>query len=445
MRARLFRLVGATSSLILVAFLIPLALLVRTSAADRAMSDAIVETQGFAPLVATADTHTLELAVAQANAANSHKLTVFLPDGRLIGAQVPRSHAVDYAATGVSITADAQGGREVVVAVAGLPEGTAVIRTFVSDAELEAGVARAWSVLALLGLGLLGVSLLVANQLARNLTRPLTAVAEASYRLAHGRLGARAAVEGPPEVRQVGAGLNQLAGRITELLAQERETVADLSHRLRTPLTALRIDVESLADPQDRARLAADLDAVERTVNDVIREARRPVRDGIEPACDASEVVKDRVQFWSALAEEERRPTHVYIPPSPVAVRVSREDLCACVDALLGNVFAHTPEGGGFSVTLTSLAAGGGRLVVEDEGPGLPDDAMLSRGTSGAGSTGLGLDIVGRTAERSGGSVRVGRSVVGGASIELLFGPPQPPVIRGHRHTPIRRLSERSS
>jgi signal transduction histidine kinase len=213
--------------------------------------------------------------------------------------------------------------------------------------------------------------------------------------------------------------------------------LADLSHRLRTPLTALRIDVESLVDPQDRARLAADLDAVERTVNDVIRQARRPVRNSTESSCDAREVVAERVQFWSALAEEERRPTHVDMPIEPLPVRVDREDLRACVDALLGNVFAHTPEGSGFQVVLRSTQAGGGQLVVDDEGPGLPDGTVLERGTSGAGSTGLGLDIVVRTAERSGGSVNVGRSAAGGASITLLLGPPDKPAVRRHRHTPV--------
>jgi signal transduction histidine kinase len=439
MRARLFWLVGATSSLVLVAFLIPLALLVRTAAADRAMSDAVVKTQALAPMVATVDTATLDLAVAQTNASSPRQITIFLPDGRVLGAPAPRSAAVEEAATGRSLTAQEAGGREVVVAVAGLDQGTAVIRTFVSDGELHAGVSRAWAVLALLGLGLLGVSLLVANQLARTVIQPLSAVAEASYRLAHGSLGARAAVEGPPEVRQVGAGLNQLAGRITELLAQERETVADLSHRLRTPLTALRIDVESLSDPQDRVRLAADLDAVERTVDDVIREARRPVREGGAAACDAAQVVAERVQFWSALAEEEGRRAQISIAPGPLEVRVSREDLRACVDALLGNVFAHTPEGTAFAVTLTAQPPNGARLLVADNGPGIPHAAVFARGTSLAGSTGLGLDIVVRTAERSGGAVTVDQSRAGGACFIVDLGGAVAPTIRRHRSIMARR------
>ena len=76
-------------------------------------------------------------------------------------------------------------------------------------------------------------------------------------------------------------GLNRLAARIGELLAHERETLADLSHRLRTPLTALRIDAESLSDDEEvMSRVIGDVDALTRTVNEIIAEARRPAGDG---------------------------------------------------------------------------------------------------------------------------------------------------------------------
>ena len=101
------------------------------------------------------------------------------------------------------------------------------------------------------------LSVAVADQLARSLVRPLRAVAGASDRLATGDLSVRAELTGPPEVRRAGAGLNRLAVRIGELLAHERETVADLSHRLRTPLTALRIDAESLRSDAERPARAA--------------------------------------------------------------------------------------------------------------------------------------------------------------------------------------------
>ena len=103
----------------------------------------------------------------------------------------------------------------------------------------------------------------------------------AAEHLASGDLTARAPVDGPPEIQQVSDGLNRLATRIGELLAHERETLADLSHRLRTPLTALRIDAESLsADEEVMARVIGDVDALTRTVNEIIAEARRPGAGG---------------------------------------------------------------------------------------------------------------------------------------------------------------------
>ena len=423
MRARLVLVVGATSSLVLVAFLVPLAVLVRSAAANRTMAAATVQAQSLAPAVATTADAALAEAVQQANGSSTFQTSVFLPDGRVVGPAAVRSPAVEQAATGSSTTAVVAGGREVVVAVAGLREGTAVIRTFVPDAALRAGVVRSWSVLVLLGLCLLGLSVLVADLLARALTRPLSAVATVSHRLARGNLEARAGDEGPPEVREVSAGLNLLAGRIKDLLAQERELVADLSHRLRTPLTALRIDVDTVEDASVRSRLLSDLDAVDRTVDSVIHEANRPARAGVAVACDAVAVLAERVAFWSVLAEEEDRRVAVSLAPGPVPVAVDRADLSACVDALVGNVFRHTPEGVGFAVTLDELPAGGGRLTVADDGPGLPDGLVHQRGASGAGSTGLGLDIVARTAERSGGDLRLDRSSTGGAAIVVRFGP----------------------
>ena len=438
MRTRLILLVGATSSLILLAFLVPLAVLVHSAASDRAVNNAVVEAQALAPVVAVADPATLTVAVEHANAAGTHPLTIFLPDGRIVGAPARRTAAVETAAAGRSVTVPTDGGEEVALTVAGLAQGNAVIRTVVPGAELRAGVARAWTALGLLGAGLFAVSLLVAVQLARTMTRPLSAVAEVSYQLASGNMQARAGDGGPPEVRQVSAGLNLLAGRIAELLAQERATVADLSHRLRTPLTALRIDAEAVTEAASRERLIADLDAVDNNLDAVIREADRPVREGLAVKCEASEVVAERLRFWSTLADEERRPYQDRIAPGPVDVRLSRADLSACVDALLGNVFRHTPEGTAFSVELRATPGGGATLVVADGGPGLPHGEVLRRGASGAGSTGLGLSIVARAAERSGGGIRLERSDLGGAAVLVDFGPPPPPVIRGHR-APRRR------
>jgi signal transduction histidine kinase len=178
-----------------------------------------------------------------------------LPSGAELGQPAPRSAAVQLAQKSRSFTAQTAGGEEVLVAVGGLPGGSAVIRTFVPDSVLRHGVARAWLLLSCVGLLLLMLSVAVADQLTRSLVRPIKALALAADRLAAGDLSARAPMAGPPEVRRASTGLNRLAVRIGELLVHERETVADLSHRLRTPLTALRIDAESLRDGAEMERI----------------------------------------------------------------------------------------------------------------------------------------------------------------------------------------------
>src|SRR4029077_9551546 len=165
------------------------------------------------------------------------------------------------------------------------------------------------------------------------------ALAQASDRLAAGDLSARAAVTGPPEVRRAGAGPDRLAVRIGELLTRERETLADLSHQLRTPLTALRIDAESLRDPVEMAQLTTDVEALTRTVNEIIREARRPSASGGRIACDAAQIVQERAAFWEALAEDQGRYMELSIGTDWLPVRVPAQDLAACVDILLENVF----------------------------------------------------------------------------------------------------------
>jgi signal transduction histidine kinase len=229
-------------------------------------------------------------------------------------------------------------------------------------------------------------------------------------------------------VREVGRALNSLAERIRVLLAEERETVADISHRLRTPLTALRLDTEQLADADDAARIGSSVDALERALTQVIQEARAHTDAGAVATCDAAAVVRDRVDFWQVLAEDTGRAVTTDLAAGPLLVRVGGADLAACVDAVLGNVFAHTPDGTDFAVELARRPDGDVCLAIGDAGPGLaPTLAVLAdgrprRGDSGGGSTGLGLDIARRTAATSGGELLVERSPLGGTQVVLVLG-----------------------
>lgn len=423
MRRQLAVLVVATTSLVLIAFLVPLGYLVRQVAADRAVNAATQEAEGLAPVVATVDRQILRLTMAQVaqDDPGHYPLTVFLPDDTVLGAAAPRTAAVELAARGRSIVVDTGEGIEIVIAVQGMEGGTAVVRSFVAESALWQGVVRAWSILVVLGLVLLALSVLVADRLAHALVQPMSDLADVSHRLASGDLDARVRPSGPVELTVVGQAVNHLAGRIGELLTSERESVADLAHRLRTPLTALRLEGDALKDPAEAASVSARVDSLTRAVNAVIHEARRPVREGVGADCDVAAVVRERLNFWSALAEEEGRDVSTDVATGRIPVRVSEPDLSAALDALLGNVFAHTPPGTPFAVKLRQSGPGIATLTVSDEGPGFDVSDPFERGHSAADSTGLGLDIIRRTAEATGGYVSVESATASSAGARIIL------------------------
>jgi signal transduction histidine kinase len=460
MRRRLVALAATTTIMVALAFLIPLAVLVRTLARDRALSAAELEAQSLAPVLAlTQDTTALEAAVRATTPGALGRLTIILPDGTKVGgpsdagaggtgtdgadpAADPReADNLALARKGRAFSAPARGGIEVLVPVALEADKTAVVRVVVPNSVLRRGVAAAWTVEAALGLTLVASAVFVADRLARTIVRPVDALADAAGRLGEGDLSVRINPEGPPEVKQVAEAFNRLGDRVGELLEAERELVADLSHRLRTPLTVLRLDAEGLGNPEEARRLADDVDELERAVTGVIRQARKPVQEDIVAAeTDAVKVAEARLAFWTPLAEDQERPFElVRVGPEGEAgplgvttVGVSADELEAALDALLGNVFAHTDEGTAFRVEVRALSDGGISLAVEDSGPGLSPD-LVERGVSGAGGTGLGLDIVRRTAEGAGGAFRISRSAAGGARIALELPTTGPPPERSPR------------
>jgi len=135
--------------------------------------------------------------------------------------------------------------------------------------------------------------------------------------------------------------------------------------------------------------------------------------------CDAAKVIADRVGFWSVLAEDQRRTWRFDRDASTAVVAVHQHELSAAIDVLLENVFAHTEDGVGLEV-FVELRDDDVRIGVGDAGTGF-DRALIAAGESGAGSTGLGLHIARRCAERAGGRMEVGRSDLGGARVVLVF------------------------
>ncbi len=417
MRRRISWLVLATTSTVVVSFVIPLCLLVRTLAEDRGLATADQEARNVAGLVARLhDDPQLADLVTDLDQRGTPTTSVLTADGRVLGSQAPglrRDAEVARAADGEGFrVVDDAGGRVLLPVV--VEGGTAVVRSSVPESELHAGVGRAWLGIMGLGVVLLALALLVARSLGRRISEPLRQVAGTAHELRAGDLTARAEVEGTEETQELARALNGLADRTVELLAAERAAVGDLSHRLRTPVTALRLDAEAVEDPVVADRLQGHIVALQRSIDAIVKEARRPVAADLTPSGDLAAAVRDRVQFWRVLAEDQERPMTVTLPDRPLSVPVSDEDLTDAVDVLIDNVFAHTPDGTAFDVTLV-VDGDVAVLAVTDQGPGLGEP----RADDAPGRSGLGLDIVRRTATGCGGELRTGPGPGGGARVEV--------------------------
>jgi signal transduction histidine kinase len=414
---------AAMAALITLAFVIPLALSARLTARDRALDAGRAQTASLVPLVAAGQLGSLDSAVASINARGRNQVTVVV-NGQVVGPPLVANRRLDAAlATAASSTGTADGGFELVTAVAG-PGATSAVRVLVPDRELGRGLFAAWSVLAGTAVVLVLVSVAVADRIAQGVVRPAQRLADAAHRLGQGDLEVVVEPSGPDELVETADAFNRLSGQVRTMLAAEREMVSELTHRLRTPLTRLRIDLDQVNDTELATELHRDVDALTAEVNDLIAQARRAA-DPPAPV-DVNLLVTERYEFWSALATDEDRPCHLYPAPGPVPVAVEADSLTAALDVLLENVFAHTERGTAFAVSVTPNP-GGCAITVEDSGPGF-DPALVEAGRSGRGSagTGLGLAIVERLARATGGRLEIATSPLGGARVSCRLGPTGP-------------------
>ncbi len=421
MRRRLTVLVLAVTSLVVIAYTVPLALLVQSQADERARTAAEREVQDIARSLvpAASSTGRVDAALAGTVVAVTDGLAILDSQGVVLGdTEFDAEFARWTAEQGASSSRYNEGGDwQVSLPVIGR-DGWAVVTAIVPRSELMRGVVQAWLFLGVMGALLVATSLVLADRLGRTLRTPVEELAAVARRIGAGDLDIRAERPGIPELSAIADALNRLAPQLRNLLVSEREAMADLSHRLRTPLAALRLQSESIADPADRAEMSALLDRMQSSVDRLIEDARAV---DAEARCDLGAVAARHAEFWSVLADEERRTFHVAIPDRPMEVALLEEDLGDAIDVIIGNVFAHTPRGTALSLTVTSDGAGF-QLEVADEGAGFDADSdPLRRGESGGGSTGLGLDIARRIAERVGGTLRIGSSAAGGASVVVAL------------------------
>lgn len=389
-----------TTSAAALAFLVPLLLFVDEAAGERALADARVRAADAAPaLVRGAD---------PAAVAAGSGLTVFPASGDAVGAARARRDDVRKVREARRpVTREVRGG-EVYLYPVERDDGVTVVEVFVPNAVLHRGVFTSRLVLSGVALVVVLGSVAVSDRIGARIVGATDGLTAAIRRFGPADLTVRVTPSGPYETAVLGRSFNTMADRVVDLLRGEHQRAGDLSHRLRTPLTALRLKAEALRPAPENEAIRRAVAALSDEVDGIIRAARQPDPAFAAGRCDLTEVLADRLAFWAVLAEDDDRPWAAIGGDAPLWIAVPREDAVAAVDALLGNVFHHTPVGTAFRAGVV-----GTTLVVEDDGPG------GSARVPGRGSTGLGLGIARRVAASAGGTLVVGRAGGGGTRVEI--------------------------
>lgn len=250
-----------------------------------------------------------------------------------------------------------------------------------SDRDLVASNRRAWLVIVGLGSLVLAVAAGAALVQGHRLARPLEALAGAARRLADGDFTSSAPRSGLPEPDQIADALDHTAGRLGSTLDRSRTAAADASHQLRTPLTALHLELEALAasgaDPERVAAAMRQAERLQATVDEFLEltTLERPTL-----RVDLAEVVDARVAAWAPAAAARGRQVRLDVSPVP-PVRVRPEAVGQALQVLLDNALQHGR--GTIRVRVAPSAArdarpdaGGVRLTVLDEGPGIGPHAL---------------------------------------------------------------------
>ncbi|MFI9760896.1 sensor histidine kinase [Streptomyces sp. NPDC051963] len=326
--------------------------------------------------------------------------------------------------------------RESAVAGDGRNRGEVIgaVRIVYSTDHLTDRLWQIWGFRAGLAVAVLAVAAVIGAAAARRITRPLRQLNDMATKFSDGDLTARSPVTGPTETQTLARTLNQAGERLDTLIASQRIFVADASHQLRTPLTALRLSLDNIADGvddefvrEDVEQATAEVVRMSRLVNGLLVLARAEAKVTAAEPLALRDIVNDRLAVWRPAADE--RGVTIALGGSAddrPSVLASPGHLDQALDNVLSNALEVSPDGGTITVRMEPK---GDRVVLSvlDDGPGM-SDAEKSRafdrfwrgqGLTGRAGSGLGLAIVKQLVTDDGGTVALRDAPGGGLCVEI--------------------------
>ncbi|HSC51378.1 MAG TPA: HAMP domain-containing sensor histidine kinase [Gaiellaceae bacterium] len=270
--------------------------------------------------------------------------------------------------------------------------------------------------------------------LSRRITTPVLQLSAAADEVAAGHYDVDVPTGGAGEIGVLADRFGQMASRLAEAEALERNFLMSVSHELRTPLTAIRGHVEALregvvTDEELRVAsltvIAAEAERLERLVGDVLDLAKLDAHrfTVLHEEVDMGRLVDSA---YAAFSEEARRRGIDYrceVEAEPVIVS-DGDRVLQIISNLLSNAFRWTPDGGRVGVEL-SATDGTVYVAVADSGPGVPpsqrERIFRPFWSRGGGGTGLGLAIASELAAALGGRIELQSSAAKGSRFELVL------------------------
>lgn len=277
-----------------------------------------------------------------------------------------------------------------------LENGGSVTLSRASDL-IEQRIADAVLPVVLIGIALILGSVLLGLALARRLSRPFQDLARVADELGSGRFDVEVPHYRVPEAEEIAFALRSSTDALRELVRREHEFAANASHQLRTPVTALRLELEDLAMwpetppvvAEELGRALRELDRLSETVTELLALARGQRLAAVASA-DLAAIVRDAEQRWAPAVKAERRCISVSTPDTPLPSLVPPGPVSQILDVLIENALRH----GRGPIAVSAVDRGTHvELAVADRGPRPSDQGIFARATRGDASAGEGIGL----------------------------------------------------